>query len=183
MEANIWQEVYIFNYWNSNFHLLSFLHKPLLKTSKLCPIVCSCCSVVSFSWQPLLLAWEEIISNRYPSSSIAAPSGMQDDLYWDYCAIQRFQYHSHYYSTQTSVCSALSNIFQYLCMSFISDVQLECLVHSLLVWWNLWQQFSYWCMSFSFVALINKDQNMDRLSWQLLKGSNNSFPRYKHMRW
>lgn len=113
------------------------------------------------------IAWEEIESNRYSPSSTAVPSRIHDDLYWEYCAIQRFQYHSHYYSTQASVCSALSNIFQYLYMSFISDVELECLVRSLLVGWNLWRQFSYWRMSFSFLTLLNKDQNMDRLSWQL----------------
>lgn len=165
LDANTWQDLYIFNDWNS-FNLLFFLHKPLLKTIKPHPIVCSSCFVIIFSWQPLFLAWEEIISNRYPPSSIAAPSGIHDDLYWEYCAMQRLQYHSHYYSTQTSVCSALSNIFQYLYMSFISDVELECLVRSLPVRWNLWRQFSYCCMSFSFLTLLNKDQSTDRLSWQ-----------------
>lgn len=80
LDANTWQDLYIFNYWNSSFNLLSFLHKQFLETSKPHPIFCSCSSVVIFSWQPLFLAWEEIISNRYPSSSIAAPSGMHEDL-------------------------------------------------------------------------------------------------------
>lgn len=66
LDANTWQDLYNFIYWNSSFHLLSFLQKPLLKTSKPHLVVCSCCSVISFSWWPLFLAWEEIISNRHP---------------------------------------------------------------------------------------------------------------------
>lgn len=164
--ANTWPDLYIFNYWNSSFHLLAFLHNPLLKTSKPHPIICSCCSVVRSSWQPLCLAWAEIISSRHPSSSIAAPSGMHDDLYWEHCHAEISIPQSLLQYTNFSLQCIKQHIPISIYISFISDVELECLVHSLLLRWNLWRQFSYWCMSLSFLTLLNKDQNMDRLSWQ-----------------